>query len=667
MKRKPYTYWLLLLFFSFSLQVVIAQGTGGSILNIDFGEGKDNPGPPLPVGKTSFWYSKDSCASPSGSYTITNNLYRCPATRMGRSLDNTPRSNYGYMMLVNDTISYENRILFIDTLKELLCPGTMYEFSAFYLNTSIPGYCSSGYVHPPALTLKVETIAGQILQAVSTGPMPYDYSPDAVPKFHFFAADFAFPSGVGSLVLKIEDESSGFSRCGYSFAIDDIQFRALGPKSEIVFDGAIGTELVKAVCYQQNKTISMTGSVDNYYANTVYQWQQSTDNGHSWTDIPNETSLNYSATFSVPDTFLFRLSAGDVATAANPNCRVVSNVLEVQVEGIPRDFTISNNAPVCAGSPLQFNATGGASYEWSGPNGFHDNVSYASIHDTKLSDSGMYYLDVYSWGGCKARDSIYVKIIGTSNVYAWPDTAICKGGSVRLMTTKGVNYEWSPAEGLSNTSVMSPIAKPTSATVYTVRVTDSSGCSDTAQVRINVLNTVEVKAGITGSGFLCFPYDSASFRDISTGYIVSRNWDFGNGHTDTIATPAQQYYFISGNQDSYQIKLVVKDSAGCADTAYHLVKVESNCYIAVPSAFTPNGDGKNDYLYPLNAYKATNLVFRVYNREGQLVFETKEWTKKWNGKLGGLEQPTGVYVWTLEYKDAANKNVFLKGTTVLIR
>ncbi|HNR15340.1 MAG TPA: gliding motility-associated C-terminal domain-containing protein, partial [Chitinophagaceae bacterium] len=128
-----------------------------------------------------------------------------------------------------------------------------------------------------------------------------------------------------------------------------------------------------------------------------------------------------------------------------------------------------------------------------------------------------------------------------------------------------------------------------------------------------------------------------------------------------------QQYSIPANQSSFITKLVVEDSAGCVDSVYHIIRVAENCYIAVPSAFTPNNDGKNDFLYPLNAYKATNLVFRVYNRIGQLVFETRDWNRKWDGRIGGLEQPTGVYVWMLDYNDAAGKRVSLKGTTVLIR
>ncbi len=109
------------------------------------------------------------------------------------------------------------------------------------------------------------------------------------------------------------------------------------------------------------------------------------------------------------------------------------------------------------------------------------------------------------------------------------------------------------------------------------------------------------------------------------------------------------------------------DTAGCTDTAYHFLQVAANCYIAVPSAFTPNGDGLNDYLYPLNAYKATDLLFSVYNRYGQPLFITRDWTRKWDGTVGGKEQGAGVYVWVLDYTDASRKKISLRGTTVLIR
>ncbi len=568
-------------------------------------------------------------------------------------------------MLVNDMASDVSRILFIDTLKDMLCSGTTYEFSAYMINTAIPQDCTVPRVYFPSFTFRVETTAGLLLKAYNTGPMGYDYNMSMTPKFHFIAADFILPPGVSGLVLKIEDDASSYHPCGYSFAIDDIQFAAIGPKAEIAFDGAVGTELIRSICFQDNKTVFMTGTVGNYYANTALQWEQSTDHGVTWTDIPGATGLHYSQVFSIPDTFLFRLTAAEAANIASPNCRVVSDTLKVEVNGIPTDLSVTNNSPVCAGSQLKFNASGGASYIWTGPNGFYDDIAFPQIFYSTLADSGMYYADIITRGGCRAKDSTYVKIIGT-NVDAWPDTSICKGRSVRLHASPGTSYVWSPVDGLSGTSIGSPFAKPDITTVYTVKITDSNGCSDTAKVEVTVINDVAVKAGITGPDYFCRPYDSASFKNISTGNLIKWNWNFDNGQTAAISNPPDQYYGIPANKGNYIISLAVADGSGCADTAYHLVTVENNCYITVPSAFTPNSDGLNDYLCPLNAFKATNLTFMVYNRSGQLVFETKDWTRKWDGTIRGIQQSAGVYVWMLDYIDASGRRISLKGTTVLI-
>lgn len=98
------------------------------------------------------------------------------------------------------------------------------------------------------------------------------------------------------------------------------------------------------------------------------------------------------------------------------------------------------------------------------------------------------------------------------------------------------------------------------------------------------------------------------------------------------------------------------------------MRLLSSCLIKVPTAFTPNGDGKNDFLYPLNAVKAMNLEFKVFNRYGQLVFFSRDWTRKWDGTINGLPQSTGVYAWQLSYTHAdTGEKVYEKGTTLLLR
>ena len=92
------------------------------------------------------------------------------------------------------------------------------------------------------------------------------------------------------------------------------------------------------------------------------------------------------------------------------------------------------------------------------------------------------------------------------------------------------------------------------------------------------------------------------------------------------------------------------------------------CFAAIPSAFTPNGDGLNDHLGILNASKVDKPEFKVYNRMGQLVFTSNNIAKRWDGKFLGLPQDTGLFVWILSYthRDTGEK-IFLKGTTLLIR
>ncbi|NCI51205.1 T9SS type B sorting domain-containing protein [Sediminibacterium roseum] len=202
---------------------------------------------------------------------------------------------------------------------------------------------------------------------------------------------------------------------------------------------------------------------------------------------------------------------------------------------------------------------------------------------------------------------------------------------------------------------------------HNIRLSVNNGfCSDTAGTQVIFIDNT-VKAAFEVKDSLC-PTDTLHFTDKSTANSVAWNWNFGNGVTSTLQAPPAQNYPLRGRQITYTPRLSVRNANNCADTAYKLLTVLASCYIAVPSAFTPNGDGLNDYLYPLNAFKADNLMFRVYNRYGQLIFQTADWTRKWDGRYQGSPQPGGTYVWTLDYINRDNgQRVFLKGTSVLIR
>ncbi len=116
--------------------------------------------------------------------------------------------------------------------------------------------------------------------------------------------------------------------------------------------------------------------------------------------------------------------------------------------------------------------------------------------------------------------------------------------------------------------------------------------------------------------------------------------------------------YASGNclVDSTAFTINSQNSAGVnCDTIY------------VPSAFTPNADGNNDLAKPILNAGVQAFVFRIYNRVGQMVYETRSAGQGWNGKLNGLPQPPATYVWIMEYVNAAGQKRVSRGSIVLIR
>ncbi|MFZ4056610.1 MAG: gliding motility-associated C-terminal domain-containing protein [Ferruginibacter sp.] len=655
------------------LNSIAQNGFGAPVLLQDFGKGSSDPsaiGTPLPAYQSSYNFSTLVCPPP-GSYTIMRriNFAGCfndswiPLSSDYNSDVDTSMYN-GNMMIVNNDFHPQDKILFVDTITKGLCPGARYSFTAALINIVRPEKCT-GNISFSNFVYNIETPTGQILATDTTRGGLVFASTFMGYRFTRYAISFVMPNGVNKLIARIIAQSNG-AECGEDFALDDIRVSPIGPKAKIAFSNEPTTTIVKSVCFQQNKTIALEGTMDPFYTTPALQWQQSVDMGVTWTDIPGATSASYSRVFSTPDTFLFRLSGSEANNITNPNCRVVSNYLTVYVDGIPTNFIAKNNSPVCAGSELKFDAGGGASYQWWGPNGFQDNISFPHISYASLSDSGMYYVRVFTLGGCSAIDSTYARVIGT-DVHAWPDTTICVGETIQLNASAGKSYQWQSSNVINNTTNQNITVTPNTSASYTVQVTDAYGCSDTASATINIKNKIAVKAKVEAPGFLCPINDSIAFLDKSSGQINSWIWDFGNGQSSRLQQPPIQYYTPTVGANTIIARLTVSDSLGCTSTTDHALNPVANCYIAVPAAFTPNRDGINDYLYPLNAYKAIDLKFKVYNRIGQLVFETTDWTKKWNGNVNGAEQVPGAYVWILEYKTPNGNFVSLKGTTLLIR
>ena len=246
--------------------------------------------------------------------------------------------------------------------------------------------------------------------------------------------------------------------------------------------------------------------------------------------------------------------------------------------------------------------------------------------------------------GCQ-RDTITFTHDGAHNVNSW---------------------NWTFNNGAPITTQNHTIVFPAKSSNNIQLIVSNGVCRDTASTTIDLDN--EVKADFSMASIIC-PEDSLKVFNNSNGQIDAWRWNFDVITTSFDQDPEPVLFPTINREAYYTVKLVAyNNTLGCSDSARHTLTVLDHCLIEIPNAFTPNGDGLNDYFWPHNALKADNYQFKVYNRWGQLVFFTLDWQKKWDGKINGVLQNTGTFVWTLTYIHRDTKQtVSRKGMVTLIR
>jgi gliding motility-associated-like protein len=246
------------------------------------------------------------------------------------------------------------------------------------------------------------------------------------------------------------------------------------------------------------------------------------------------------------------------------------------------------------------------------------------------------------------------------------DDNICVGSCINFTdTTTGNPVSWSwdfGTDALPITSVdqnAGPICFDTPG-IYTIQltVTDAAGASNSTTNSITVFDLPTITAY----------YDTL----IDLGGEVELN-SLTTNFGDILWTP--DTYFIDCDtcaityaqpQLNTDYFVTITDPNGC--TAHDTVKVSVNFIegLGVPEAFSPNGDGINDQLV-VKGFGITKMKFTVYNRYGQLVFQTENQKHGWDGSFNGKPLNPGVFVWTLEYALLNNSTGLLKGNTTIIR
>ena len=306
-------------------------------------------------------------------------------------------------------------------------------------------------------------------------------------------------------------------------------------------------------------------------------------------------------------------------------------------------------------------------YQWYFGDGASD-TGFAPLPHT-YTDSGTYVVTLVMSDplACKTPDSVTKTLrfypFNLSANFTIPDS-ICVGSAVipstTLVNTAGVN--WTFGDGQTSTST-SPAHIYYGIGTYTVTLVASNAAAcngnDTVKEIIKVLSGPTADFSFVPT--IPTPNVATVFTNLSTN-ATRYSWDFGDNTSSTDVNPSHQY----ARTGTFKVCLSAFNATNCPASICKEVPTDVEPLVGVPSAFSPNGDGDNDVLYVRGAAIAT-LDLKIYNRWGQLVFETTSKEKGWDGTFNGQPAPIEAYAYVLNVTFIDGTSKLLKGNITLLR
>lgn len=577
----------------------------------DFGSGTDSIVQSDPNIAPGYTYTTNP-PPPDGTYIITNDIKKWSNSYDWLKIQDNSSDPNGYMMVVN--ASYDPGLFFIQEVKGL-CENTLYEFSLDLINVIPPG----GNLIKPKIKFLINDI-----ERYNTGDVPEDA------KWHTYGFTFSTVPGQTSVILKLENDAPG--GYGNDLAIDNISFRPCGPKATVTPKG------VSKVCSENFTPHKLEAELDgNQYATPFIQWQQSLNRGYSWSDIPDSTGFTFHHNNSKRNFYYYRYIVGNSEDhVRNSKCRVTSNTKIVEV--LPTYFSKADT--ICKGLSYSF--------------GKHE-----------ITQSGTYIDSFTSAYGC---DSIvllelYVdedRSIKSRFTITHPTCDYLTDGSIDTgLVLNGITpltYYLNGVQGKSSKFIdLGPGD-------YTYQIVDRIGCEfDTTLSIVNPQPFV---------------------------IEVEPDWSIKLGQKVTIITssnyPVKSYIWSSPEvsciedcspltfypSKSMTLELNATSDKGCE--AYDKVRIEVEIVrsIFIPTAFSPNEDGFNDFFKASTVYPQVKSFdkFEIYNRWGQLVFNANglsplELQDGWDGG----EVPAGIYMYHITARFLDDVILNYRGTLHLMR
>lgn len=302
---------------------------------------------------------------------------------------------------------------------------------------------------------------------------------------------------------------------------------------------------------------------------------------------------------------------------------------------------LGNDTSFCRGDSVRFDAGASFSqYVWN------NNASSSTII---VKDPGTYSVIGTTAQGCTSYDTVRV-------INVWPlplvnikgKPVICLGTPVLLDAGISLNngtYLWNNGSSTQTISVTNP-------GIYSVIVEDYNGCTGTDAFEVARISALPANF-LFGDTAIC-SYETITLKPsgVYTSYLWSTT---ATTSSISVRTPGQYWLLVKDRNDCEGTDTVQVNAKDCMTGVYF------------PTAFTPNGDGKNEILKPAIFGLVKNYLYTVYNRWGEIVFRSDDPSRGWDGRNSGRPQDSNVFVWTCTYQLEGGKTEHTSGTAMLIR
>jgi gliding motility-associated-like protein len=260
----------------------------------------------------------------------------------------------------------------------------------------------------------------------------------------------------------------------------------------------------------------------------------------------------------------------------------------------------------------------------------------------KVTSPGMYKVKVTNTEGCYTEVTVKIDTFPSPQFTLGADSFLCEGSSYELKPSQSYkSYTWSTGSQAGSLQISSGGS-------YWLKVWDQNNCSGMDQITIGSKPRPEINLGETIH--ICGPDLEIRAPD----GMLSYQWQDG-------ATGASYHV-----QDYGVYHVRIRDNNYCENSDSIEVRNACEATAYVPNAFTPNGDGHNDEFVPV-VMNVMEMEFKVYNRWGEIVFETTEQQKGWDGKVKGKGADPGVLTWKLTVTGIDGGKKSLDGNVTLVR